>query len=124
MSATKRFKFAILAPPLPPSPNEKVGTLDWERLKPAEQAPNPYQGDGAQRAIIRHLIGNNVHGPLSVFDICLRAAQLRGRANEEHVAACVQSVLINYNWLEEEIDKEIAQRDIEQATGVPMRIRR
>lgn len=98
MAATKRFEFGI-------------------------HAPNPYQGEGAQQNIIRYLIGDNVHGPLSVFDVCLRATHLRGHANEEHVAACVQSVLINYHWIEE-LDESIAQRDIEQATGVPMSIGR
>jgi hypothetical protein len=104
MSATRRFDFAIHAPPAPPTP------------------PNPYRGKDAQRNILLYLIGENIHGPLSVFDVCLRATHLRGHANEEQVAYCLQSVLVNYNWLDGEISQETAQRDIERATGVPMTV--
>jgi hypothetical protein len=100
MAATKRFEFAIHAP------------------------PNPYQGEGAERNILLYLIGENIHGPLSVFDVCLRATHLRGHANEQQVATCLQSVLVNYHWLDGELSKSAAQRDIERATGEPMTIGR
>jgi hypothetical protein len=75
--------------------------------------------DGAD--IIRHLIGNTVHGPVSAFDVFERASQLRGKANEEQVALCVQSVLMNYHWVDGE-DLEAAQHDIERVLGVSMAV--
>jgi len=71
--------------------------------------------------IIRHLIGDTVHGFISAFDIFERAIQLRGKANEEQVALCVQSVLINYHWVDGE-DLEAAQYDIERVLGVSMAV--
>lgn len=73
--------------------------------------------------IIRHLVQDDKHGPISAFEVFRRAAQLRNSADETQVAACVQAVLINYNWLTD-ADVTVAQSDVAHALGLPMSIGR
>lgn len=102
-----------------------AGTKRYDYLAPQQlhNCPGNPRAPMSQSDIIRHLVGNTIHGPLSAFDVLLRATQLRGQASETQVAICVQAILINYGWTDD-MDLDIAQHDIERALGVSMTIRR
>lgn len=91
MAHTQRFTVTML----PPQPTQMVLTCD----------------------IMSHLIGPEPKGPISAFDVFRRAAELKGRVNEAHLACCVQVVLVSYGWLEGEISTETAHRDLRRALG-------
>lgn len=101
------------------------GTKRYDYLTPQQlhNCPGNPRVPMSQSDIIRHLVGNTIHGPISAFDVLLRATQLKGQANEGQVANCVQAVLINYGWTDD-LDLDVAQQDIERALGVSMTIRR